>query len=64
MEGPDLQSHCKTRVASIGILRNINREVLNAHLVHCVKQTFDSGDRADKMQKMNEIILVMDKLAK
>ncbi len=51
-------------MASIGILKNINRDVLDAHLRNCVTEAFDSGDRSDKKQKIDEIIKVIDKLAK
>ena len=51
-------------MASIGILKNINRDVLDAHLKHCVTEAFDFGDRADKKQKIDEIIKIMDKLTK
>lgn len=48
-------------MASQAILRNVNREVLHAHLNHCVKEAFENGSAE---QKIKEIIDVMDKLAK
>ena len=51
-------------MASIGILKNINKDVLDAHLRHCVTEAFDSSDQLDKKQKINEIINVIDKLAR
>lgn len=48
-------------MASQAILRNVNREVLHAHLNCCVKEAFLEGDA---QQKINEIIGVMDKLSK
>ena len=51
-------------LASIGILKNINRDVLNAHLKHCVTEAFDSDDSMDKKQKVDEIIKIIDKLSK
>lgn len=48
-------------MASQAILRNVNREVLHAHLNHCVKEAFENGSGE---QKIKEIIDVMDKLAK
>ncbi|HZK18324.1 MAG TPA: metal-sensing transcriptional repressor [Clostridia bacterium] len=51
-------------MASIGILKNINRDVLDAHLRNCVTEAFDSGNQSDKKQKIDEIIKVIDKLAK
>lgn len=51
-------------MASIGILKNINKDVLDAHLKHCVTEAFNSSDHLDKKQKINEIINVIDKLAR
>lgn len=51
-------------MASIGILKNINKDVLDAHLKHCVTEAFNSSDQLDKKQKINEIINVIDKLAR
>ena len=51
-------------LASIGILKNINRDVLDAHLKHCVTEAFNSDDDMDKKQKVEEIIKIIDKLSK
>jgi DNA-binding FrmR family transcriptional regulator len=51
-------------MAAIGILKNINKDVLDAHLKNCVTEAFYSGDLADKKQKIEEIINIIDKLAK
>lgn len=51
-------------MASIAILKNINKDVLDAHLKHCVTEVFDSGDQADKKQKIDEMIKIIDKLSK
>lgn len=48
-------------MAAQAILRNVNREVLHAHLNCCVKEAFEKGDA---QQKIDEIIGVMDKLSK
>lgn len=50
-------------LASMGILKNINKEVLDAHLKHCVMEAFTSGDQEAKEQKIAEIIKIIDKLA-
>jgi DNA-binding FrmR family transcriptional regulator len=42
------------------ILRTINREVLHAHLNGCVQGALDESAR----EKIDEIITIMDKLAK
>ena len=46
-------------LATESILRKANKEVLHAHMSHCVKNAFESGDSE---QKINEIIKIMDKL--
>jgi len=51
-------------MASIAILKNINNDVLDAHLKHCVTDAFDSDDSSDKKQKVDEIIKIIDKLTK
>lgn len=51
-------------MASQAILRNVNREVLHAHLNCCVKDAFLEGDAENAKQKVEEIIGVMDKLTK
>ncbi len=48
-------------MATQAILRNVNREVLQAHLGCCVKEAFETGD---EQQKIEEIMAVMDKLTK
>lgn len=51
-------------MASIGILKNINKEVLEAHLRNCVREAFDAADPLDKKQKIDEMIKIIDKLTK
>ncbi len=51
-------------MASQAILRNVNREVLRAHLNCCVKDAFLQGDGENAKRKIDEIIGVMDKLSK
>jgi len=48
-------------MATQAILRNINREVLHAHLGSCVAEAFEKGDAP---QKIEEIMEVIDKLSK
>lgn len=50
-------------IAIQAILRNVNREVLHAHLNCCVEEAFEKGGD-DARQKIKEIIGIMDKLAK
>lgn len=51
-------------MASISILKNINTEVLNAHLEHCVHQAISNGDVDDIEQKFDEIENIIKKLSK
>lgn len=48
-------------LATQAILRNINREVLQAHLGCCVKEALEQGDAR---QKIEEIMAIIDKLSK
>ena len=47
-------------LAIISILRNANKEILNAHLSGCVKEAL--GEEAQ--EKVEEIMQIIDKLAK
>ncbi|MFV0350913.1 MAG: metal-sensing transcriptional repressor [Oscillospiraceae bacterium] len=48
-------------MASTAILKKVNMEILHAHLSHCVKDAIGGDDAQDKIE---EIMGVMDKLAK
>jgi DNA-binding FrmR family transcriptional regulator len=48
-------------MATQAILRNINTEILNAHLENCVEEAFEKGD---SHQKIQEILEVIGKLSK
>jgi len=48
-------------MATQAILRNINREILHSHLEMCVKEATEKGEQ---QKKIEEIIMVMDKLSK
>lgn len=48
-------------MATQAILRNVNKEVLHAHLGCCVKEAFERGD---EQQKIEEIMAIIDKLTK
>lgn len=49
-------------LATQAILHKINKDVLNAHLQSCVSDALGALD--DKDKKINEIITIIDKLAK
>jgi len=48
-------------LATQAILRNVNKEVLHAHLGSCVEAAFAQGDG---QKKLEEIMEIMDKLSK
>ncbi|MDO5026418.1 MAG: metal-sensing transcriptional repressor [Tissierellia bacterium] len=51
-------------MASISILKNINKEVLQAHLEHCLHKSLNNKDPEDLNEKVSEIEKVIDKLNK
>lgn len=51
-------------MASISILKNINAEVLSAHLEHCVKDALENDDEEEKEKKIEEIEMIISKLSK
>lgn len=48
-------------LATESILRRANKEVLHAHITHCVKEAVEQNDTDEKL---NEVISVLDKLLK
>lgn len=48
-------------MATQAILRNINKEILHSHLGSCVSEAFGTQEQR---QKIEEIMLVIDKLTK
>ena len=51
-------------MASISILKNINKDVMQAHLEHCLYQSLNSDDKEDIKEKIKEIEKVIGKLNK
>lgn len=51
-------------MASISILKNINKEVLRAHLEHCVYDSLKQENEEEIKEKVNEIEKIIDKLNK
>ncbi|WP_394023218.1 metal-sensing transcriptional repressor [Anaerococcus martiniensis] len=51
-------------MASISILKNINKDVLSAHLSHCVYQALENDDQNDAKEKLAEIEDIINKLNK
>ncbi|MGI6037481.1 MAG: metal-sensing transcriptional repressor [Limnochordia bacterium] len=48
-------------MATQAILRSVNRQILNDHLSSCVKEAFEQGDAG---KKIDEIMVIIDKLTK
>lgn len=48
-------------MATDSILKKVNREIIRAHMEHCVKQSFQENN-AD--EKINELLQMFDKLTK
>ena len=45
------------------LLGTINAEVLTAHVDHCVRQAFESGDAAEEEKKIAELQAVLKRLS-
>ncbi len=46
-------------LATQSILKRVNREILHAHIGHCVKDAVENGDAE---QKLREVMQIIDKL--
>ena len=51
-------------MASISILKNINKDVLRGHLEHCVYDSMKQKNEDDLKEKIDEIEKIIDKLNK
>lgn len=51
-------------LASISILKNINKDILHSHLEGCVYEAINRNDEEDAKEKIDEIQLIIDKLNK
>lgn len=51
-------------LASQAILNKASKEILVAHIDGCVSDSFSSNDEAFQKEKMEELKMVIDKLAK
>ena len=51
-------------MAVVSALKGINRDVLSAHLNHCVTTSLESQDEAQISEKMEEIKQVINTLSK
>ena len=48
-------------MATQSILKKINKEIIHAHMSHCVKEAIENGNADEKLE---EIMILMDKLSK
>lgn len=51
-------------LASQSLLKRINLEILKAHFTHCIKNSLETGSKADKEEKISEMVGVLDKILK
>ena len=51
-------------MASISILKNINKDVLKGHLEHCVYDSLEKNDTEEIKEKIDEIEKIINKLNK
>jgi DNA-binding FrmR family transcriptional regulator len=51
-------------MATASILKKANIEVLKAHLHACVKESFETGNEADREKKIAEMIGLLEKNTK
>lgn len=49
-------------LASQSILRRINFDILKGHFEHCIKDSLSNGNEEEKNEKINEVVLVLDKI--
>ena len=51
-------------LASDAILRKTVREILHAHMSHCVSEAIETGDAAARDEKIDEMMSVLEKLSR
>ena len=51
-------------MASISILKNVNKDVLKSHLEHCVYDSLQKNNEAEIKEKIDEIEKIINKLNK
>ena len=51
-------------MASISILKNVNKEVLKGHLEHCVYDSLQKNNEEEIKEKIDEIEKIINKLNK
>ena len=49
-------------LAAQSILKKTNKEILKAHMDHCVKSAFEENNENNKNEKIEEIISIINKV--
>jgi len=49
--------------ATVSIIKKANTEVLRAHLRNCVHDSLENGTEAERMEKIEEMLSIIDKNA-
>ena len=39
-----------------GVLKNANKDIMTAHMYHCVKEAFEHGDPEEKIQELIDLM--------
>ncbi len=51
-------------LASQSILKKVNLDILKGHFTNCVKESFINGNKKDKDDKIDEIVMLLNKILK
>lgn len=51
-------------LATQAILRKANKEIIASHMNCCVRSAFESGNKEEQEKKIDEIMTILDKMAK
>ncbi|MEE0266288.1 MAG: metal-sensing transcriptional repressor [Acutalibacteraceae bacterium] len=51
-------------MATQAVLKKANTLILKGHMENCVKSAFESGNPADREEKIDEIVKLIDKMGK
>ncbi|MBC8529747.1 metal-sensing transcriptional repressor [Christensenellaceae bacterium NSJ-44] len=55
---------CNQILAAESVLRKANKEILRAHMGHCVRQALAGQDEVQAEVKVEEIVGLLDKMSK
>lgn len=50
--------------ATQSILKKVNIQILSNHLSHCVKESFEHDNEKEKQNKMDEFVMLLNKIMK